>query len=62
MVIIHYFETLIKQERTKKQKTKESQSSPKGEAKRNKIIFWRIAGFFWPFFYHIFCVQPPLNP
>ncbi|EMJ43583.1 hypothetical protein HMPREF1436_01044 [Helicobacter pylori GAMchJs136i] len=29
MIIIHYFEILIKRERTKKQKIKESQSPPK---------------------------------
>ncbi|GAA7990378.1 hypothetical protein HpCS18_05970 [Helicobacter pylori] len=43
------FEILIKQERTKKQKIKESQSPPKPpkeEAKEIKITFWRIAGFF----------------
>ncbi|GAA8335496.1 hypothetical protein HpBT203_16060 [Helicobacter pylori] len=42
-------EILIKQERTKKQKTKESQSPPKlpqRRAEEIKITFWRIVGFF----------------
>ncbi len=64
-VVIAYFEILIKQER-KKAEMKESQSPPKLPPKERQkeieITFWRIAGFFWPFFYHIFCVQPPLNP
>ncbi|EJB97903.1 hypothetical protein HPHPH34_0413 [Helicobacter pylori Hp H-34] len=36
MIIIHYFEILIKQERTKKQKIKESQSPPKPSKRRGK--------------------------
>ncbi|EJC33509.1 hypothetical protein HPHPP13B_0181 [Helicobacter pylori Hp P-13b] len=36
MIIIHYFEILIKQERTKKQKIKESQSPPKFPQRRSK--------------------------
>ncbi|GAA8656572.1 hypothetical protein HpBT335_00250 [Helicobacter pylori] len=51
------FEILMKQERTKKQKIKESQSPPKLPPKERqkeikerqkeiKITFWRIVGFF----------------
>ncbi len=52
-VVIAYFEILIKQERTKS-RIKESQSPPKGEAKRNKNYLLENCGlllaFLLPYF------------